>query len=42
MVVEWRVVGAAEQSGLEKNKGKNSDIITKACMAENDQNDPLS
>ena len=27
-VVEWRVVGAVEQSGLEKNKGKNSDIIT--------------
>ena len=26
-VVEWRVVGAVEWSGLEKNKGKNSDII---------------
>ena len=26
-VVEQRVVGAAEQSRLEKNKGKNSDII---------------
>ena len=27
-VVEQRVAGAAEQSRLEKNKGKNSDIIT--------------
>ena len=28
LVVEWRVVGAVEWSGLEKNKEKNSDIIT--------------